>query len=168
MKRTTLLLALIISMAWQSRVVADDPFHSLDAEVVKILRTKYPDAKLEQDKYQKSHRAFVKNMREFVVYRLDKGGDWQKPMNGQGPDRGGISVRFYVEKGQWEGQLGVLDGGPTVNADDLHVFKETCIVRNSADGKWHIWALIVTPKVDSPKTVANELVKLFSTFEKYK
>jgi hypothetical protein len=168
MKRITVLLALIISVAGQFKVFADEPFHSLEGEVVKILRTKYPDATLEPDKYQKSHRAFAKNMREFVVYRLDMMGEWQKPMKVQGPDRGGISVRFYVEKGQWEGQMLVPESGTITNTDDLHVFKETCIVGNSADGKWHIWAMIVTPRVDSPEAVASKLVKLFCKFEKYK
>jgi len=147
---------------------ADQPFHRLDVEVINILRTKYPDAELRNDKYQKSYHAFTRNMREFVVYRLFKNGNWQNGTKEQGPDRGGISVRYSVEKGRWAGALLVPPIGTTSGTGDLHVFKETYVIGNSADGNSHICAFIATPKVDSPEEVANKLAELFRNFEKYK
>ena len=81
MKSTVLILAFVVSAAWQFRVVADEPFHSLEAEVVKILRTKYPDAKLDQDKVQKSVRTFTRNMRELLSI------DWTRVVSGRNPGR---------------------------------------------------------------------------------
>ena len=108
-------------------------------------------------------RRFAANIREFVIYRLNKVGQWQKPFNVLAPNRGGISVRFYVKEGTWGGALVV----PYNVTNDLHVFKETYIVKNSSDGNWHIWAEILTPKVDSPEAAKNKLVQLFNDFEKY-
>ena len=141
-----------------------EPFEGLSAEVLKILRVKFTDADLARDKNLPFMNLFTHGMREFVIYRLNKVGEWQKPVNVQGPDRGGLSVRFYVKQGKWEGALEV----PYCNTHDLHVFKETLIIRNSADGNWHLWVEVLTPKADSPDEVANKLVDLFKDFEKYR
>lgn len=146
----------------------DQPFHRLDAEVINILKTKYPDAELKNDKYQESYRLFTRNMREFVVHKLDKVGNWQNAVKEQGPDRGGISVRYSVEKGKWQGALLVPSSGVTSGTSDLHVFKESYVIGNSTDGNWHICANISTPMLDSPEAVAKSLIELFRNFEKYK
>ena len=164
MKPAVVLLSLILSSTFQFVAFAEEPFHALWEEVLKVLRTKYSDVTLSMDRSQPAILAFSHKMREFVIYRLNKTGDWQKPMNVQAPDRGGLSVRFYVQKGPWEGALVV----PYSGTSDLYVFKETHIVKNSADGNWHIWAEVLTPKVDSPEELAGKLVKLFNDFEKYR
>lgn len=162
MKPALLNMALILSMATATAAFADEPFQGIQREAVHILRTKYPDAEFVKDKDQPSMHIFRRNMREFVIYRLNKVGDWQKPMSVQGP-RGGLSVRFYVQKGKWEGALVV----PYNGTSDLHVFRETHVVMNSEDGNRHLWAEIMTPSVDAPEEVKNNLVKLFTDFEKY-
>ena len=80
-----------------------------------------------------------------------------------GPDRGGLSVRYCIRRGTWEGALVV----PYSGTNDIHVFRETHIVKNSADGNWHLWAEILTPLVDAPEEVKNKLVQLFQNWEKY-
>ena len=147
-------------MATATAAFADEPFQGLQREAVHILRTKYPDAEFGNDKDQPSTHIFRRNMREFVIYRLNKVGEWQKPMTVQGPDRGGLSVRFYVRKGKWEGAL----EAPYNGTNDLHVFRETRAVKNFEDGNWHLWAEILTPPVDAPEDVKNNLVKLFNRY----
>ena len=56
---------------------------------------------------------------------------------------------------------------PNSGTDDLYVFKETDIIRIS-DGKWHIRAMISTPKIDSPEVVVRKLIEVFTQFEKYR
>jgi hypothetical protein len=140
-----------------------EPFQGVRREAVKILRTKFSDADFEYDQDQPSPLVFRRTMREFVIYRLNKTGDWQKPMTIQGPDRGGLSVRYYIKRGTWEGALEV----PSSGTIDHHVFRETHIVKNSEDGNWHLWAEILTPLVDAPEEVKNNLDKLFNNWEKY-
>jgi len=163
MKPALLSIALILSVATAMAAFADEPFQGIQREAVKILRTKYPDAEFGIDKDQSSMHMFRRNMREFVIYRLNKVGDWQKPLTVQGPDRGGLSVRFYVKRGRWEGALEV----PYSGTSDFHVFRETHVVKNSEDGNWHLWAEILTPAVDTPEEMKNNLIKLFNDFEKY-
>ena len=140
-----------------------EPFQGVRREAVKILRTKFSDANFEYDQDQPSMLVFRRTMREFVIYRPDKTGNWQKPMTVQGPDRGGLSVRYYIKRGTWEGALEV----PSSGTIDHHVFRETHIVKNSEDGNWHLWAEILTPLVDAPEEVKNNLVKLFNNWGKY-
>jgi hypothetical protein len=140
-----------------------EPFQGVKREAVKILRTKYPDADFGHDKDQPYMHIFRHTMREFVIYRWNKTGNWQKPLTVQGPDRGGLSVRYYIKRGRWEGALMV----PYSGTSDLHVFRETHVVKNSEDGNWHLWAEILTPPVDAPEEVKNNLVKLFHNWEKY-
>jgi hypothetical protein len=167
MKTKVFSMALILVAIVQLDATADEPFHALDEKVTEVLKTFYPEAVLERDSHRKTIRTFAHNMREFTIYRLNMTGDWQKPMQVMGPDRGGISVRFYIEKGKWEGQLAVPPSGVTSMSDDLHVFKETTLVGNSSDGKCHIWAQIVEPKVNAPKSVVKKLLTLFANWEKY-
>lgn len=168
MEPIVLIFALFVAAVCHGEARADEPFQRLGTEVLNILKTKYPDATLEQDKYQASARIFARNMREFTIYRLNMTGDWQKPMQEIGPDRGGISVRFYIEKGKWEGQWAVPPTGVTSMSRDLHVFKETTLAGNSSDGKCHMWAQIVEPKIDAPKAVVRDLFTLFGNWQKYR
>jgi len=131
-------IALILWMGTAMTAFADEPFQGVQREVVKILRTQYPDAEFRKD--QPYMHVFNRHMREFVIYRLNKVGDWQKPQLVQGPDRGELSVRFYIKRGKWEGALEV----PYSGTSDLHVFREIRVVKNSEDGYWHIWAEILT------------------------
>lgn len=163
MKPVFVVLAFMFSVTTHTTALAGEPFKALEQEVVVILKTKYADAGLSNDKHLSYIRRFVANTREFVIYRLNKVGQWQKPLKVQAPNRGGISVRFYVKEGVWGGALVV----PYNGTNDLHVSKETHIVKNSSDGNWHIWAEILTPKVDSPEEAKNKLVQLFNDFEKY-
>jgi hypothetical protein len=156
-------IALVLLAATLRLGIAGESFIDLEQEATKILRAKYPDAELTKDKDSPDLRVFAKNTRGFVITRLNKVGNWQKPMNAQGPDRGGIGVRFYIKKGKWEGALEV----PYNGTSDLHVFRETHVVKNSEDGNWHLWAEILTPPVDAPEEVKNNLVRLFNDFEKY-
>jgi hypothetical protein len=167
MKVRVFSMALILVAIVQLNATADEPFHALDEKVTEVLKTIYPEAVLERNSRWKSIRTFDHNMREFTIYRLNMTGDWQKPMQVMGPDRGGISVHFYIEKGKWEGQLLVPASGVTSGSDDLHVFKETTLVGNSSDAKCYIWVQIVEPKVDAPKAVVKKLLKLFGNWEKY-
>ena len=163
MKPVFVVLAFMLSVTTYTTALAGEPFTALEQEVVGILKTKYADAGLSKDTHLSYIRRFAANTREFVIYRLNKVGEWQKPFKVQAPDRGGISVRFYVKEEKWGGALVV----PYNGTNDFHVFTETYIVKNSRDGHWHIWAEILTPKVDSPEDVKNKLVKLFNDFEKY-
>ena len=104
MKLTMLSLTLVVSAMCQPKLLADEPFHSLDAEVLNILRAKYPDATLGKnlDKY----RYFTRKMRDFIVYRLDHDGDWQSPHREQGPESGrNISTLLHRE-----GEMARSDG----------------------------------------------------------
>ena len=164
MKPVLIVLAFLFSVATYAAALPGEPFKALEQEVVVILKTKYADAGLSKDKHLSYIRRFAANTREFVIYRLNKVGEWQKPLKVQAPNRGGISVRFYVKEGEWGGALVV----PYNGTKDFHVFKETKhVVKNSSDGNWHIWAEILTPKVDSPEEAKNKLVKLFNDFEEY-
>ena len=142
---------------------AEESFSRLEDKVIKILESKYNGVELDQDSNYSDMTRFTRNTREFIIYRLNKVGDWQKPMTVEGPDRSGISVRFRVSRGKWNGALVVPYSGTT----DLNVFKETHVIRNSQDGKWHIWAEILTPKIDPPGNVKRKLVQVFNDFEKY-
>jgi len=164
-KSTVLGVALIVSVMWQLKAVADEPFRALDEEVVKILKMVYPEAVLERDGHQ---NVFACNMREFTVCKRNKTGDWQRPTQEKGPDRGGIAIRFYVKKGRWSGAMLVSPRGVTTTTEDLPVFRTTTFVGNSKDGNWHIWAQIATPKTDAPVEVANRLAEAFRNWEKYK
>lgn len=108
-------------------------------------------------------RMFRHNMQEFVIYRLNKTGNWQEPITALGPDRGGLSVKFYIKKGKWEGAPLI----PYIGTKDLNVFRETHVIKSSKDGQWYIWAEILTPPIDSPEGVRSSLVELFSNFDKY-
>jgi len=146
-------------------VLADEDFAPLRQEAVKILQTRYPDAGFRTNAY--GQEEFAIKTRSFMVYRLDKIGDWQKPHEEQGPDRSGIVVRFTVEKGAWAGALSVPSSGTTITTD-LHIFRETLVVRNSTNKTSHVWAHILTPAVDPPSDIQQKLVALFHDFEKYK
>lgn len=149
--------------ASQTSALSHEPFDSLREAVAQILRSEYPDASLHKDQHLGNIDTFAVNQRQFTIYRLDKVGNWQRPMEVSAPDRGGISVRFYVKQGMWTGALMV----PYVGTEDLYVFKETHVVRNSHDGKWHIWAEILTPRADPPAEVMRKLVDVFDEFERY-
>jgi|PlaIllAssembly_1097288.scaffolds.fasta_scaffold998903_1 hypothetical protein len=163
MKTAWLGLTVILSLTIAAAAFADHPVERVKRDAVEILRTKYPDAEFVQDKHQPYVQGFSNRMREFVIYRLNKVGEWQNPRTQQGPDRGGLSVRFYIQEGRWEGAL----KSPHIGTQDLYVFKETHVVKESKTGKWHIWAEIVTPRVDASEEVKNRLVRLFSDFESY-
>ena len=160
MKPVLFVIALVLSLVIADNSFADAPFQDVQQEAITIIRTRYPDGEFRKDKDWPDMYVFSRNMREFVIYRLNKIGDWQKPMTVQGPDRGGLSVRFYVRKGKWEGALAI----PYAGTKDLNVFRETHVVRNSKDGEWHIWAEILTPPIDAPEEVKKNLVKLFNEF----
>lgn len=132
----------------------------LDELVLAALRTVYPDAELRRDRDSSGMHVFARNLRGFVIYRTDKAGEWQKPLTVQGPDRGGFSVRFYVGDGPWGGALLV----PYNGIEDMYVFKETHVVRNLADGTHHLWAEILTPRVDAPDALRDRLVAIFNEF----
>jgi hypothetical protein len=162
--RTVLIVTglIMVGTAYMPALAVDSP-NALKDEVLRIIQTKYADAALLPDKDSQDELTFSHNLREFTIYRLNKVGDWQKPSASQGPDRGGLLVRFRVTKGKWEGALEI----PHIGTDDFYVFKETLVVKESTDGKTYIWAEIVTPRVDSPEKVKDELVNVFQDFEKY-
>jgi hypothetical protein len=159
-------LFVIILIFWAAincLTIAGEPFNDFDQKVTKILCTRFPHAELKTPKDSPETHVFTHNMRDFVIYRLNKSGEWQAPMTVQGPDRGGIAVKFRIIRGEWEGALEV----PYIGTDDLNVFKENYVVKNSGNGKWYIWAEILTPKVDTSEEVKNDLIKLFNDFDKY-
>jgi hypothetical protein len=164
MRTTVWIVAGLMTLgaALMAAAAVDAP-NALNDEVLRIIRTKFADAVLVPDKDYQDTLRFSHNLREFTIYRLNKTGDWQKPFASQGPDRGGLFVRFYVKKGKWEGALKI----PYTGTTDLYVFQETHMVKESADGTRHIWAEILTPRVDAPDKVKDELVKVFQGFEKY-
>ena len=131
---------MLISLSWtfQSSAVADEPYAPLREEALKIIRTEFPDAAFTKD--AEGQYEFKTKTRSFTIYRLDKTGNWQKPSEAEAPDRGGIRVRFFVSKKPWEGALVV----PYSGTKDFHVFQVTHVIKNSADGKCHIWAEILT------------------------
>ena len=155
---------MLISLSWtfQSSAVADEPYAPLREEALKIIRTEFPDAAFTKD--AEGQYEFKTKTRSFTIYRLDKTGNWQKPSEAEAPDRGGIRVRFFVSKKPWEGALVV----PYSGTKDFHVFQVTHVIKNSADGKCHIWAEILTPRIDSRERVKEKLVTLFNDFEKYR
>jgi len=162
MLRSTTIAAILL-FAISSTCLADEPFAGLESAVVEVLQSAYADAALQDDKVFSNTRSFTANLRSFIVYRPNKTGDWQKPREMMAPDRGGISVRFRIMQGSYEGAARL----PVAATDDLYLFKETHVVKNSADGEWHIWAEILTPRVDAPVEVRFALVQLFSDFERF-
>lgn len=158
-----LVVAFMLSLTTHTTALAGEPFKALEQEVIRILKTKYADAGLSKNKHPPYTRQFSADTREFVIYRLDRAGEWQKPIKMPAPDRGGISVRYHVMEGKWGGARFVPHNG----TKDFHVFKATYIIKNSSDGNRHIWAEILTPKMNSPEEIKNTLVKLFNDFEKY-
>ena len=163
MRAVLIVTGLIMLGPANMTALAGDSPSALKGEVLRIIQTKYPDAALLLDKDSQDMFLFSHNSREYTIYRLNKVGDWQKPFEIQGPDRGGLLVRFYVKKGKWEGALEI----PHVGTNDLYVFRETHVVKESADGTRHIWAEIQTPRVDAPEKVKDDLVKIFQDFERY-
>ena len=153
----------ILLLATAAPCIADNAFPELEHAVVKVLQGAYAGAELQDDRTIPGIRSFAANMRSFTIYRTNKTGSWQAPRETMAPDRGGISVRFRVAPGAYEGAA-VL---PVAATNDLHLFKETHVIKNSADGDWHIWAEILTPRVDSPDDVKVALVELFSDFERF-
>lgn len=143
--------------------LADEPFAEFEQAVVDVLQTTYADAALRDDKEHSNTRSFTANMRSFTVYPQNKTGDWLEPGDMMAPDRGGISVQFKVTRGTYEGAAVV----PVAATEDLYLFKRTYVIRNSADGEWHVWAEILTPREDSPYEVRVALVQLFYDFERF-
>ena len=156
----TLVLVLFIASL---TAAAEESFSRLGDGVIEILRSRYQDVQLKNDSTYPGARNFARSTRDFIIYRLNKIGNWQKPMTVRGPDRGGLVVRFRVSKGQWNGALAV----PHTGTKDLHVFKETHVIRDSKNGQWHIWAQILTPKADTPDEIQAKLIQIFNEFEKY-
>ena len=101
MKPVLVVLAFIFSVATHTTALPGEPLKALEQEVVVLLKTKYAGAGLSKDKHLSYIRRFAANTREFVIYRLNKVGEWQNPLKVQAPNRGGISVRFYVKEGKW-------------------------------------------------------------------
>lgn len=160
MKLTMLSLTLVVSAMCQPKLLADEPFHSLDAEVLNILRAKYPDATLGKnlDKY----RYFTRKMRDFIVYRLDHDGDWQSPHREQGPDRAEYQYTFTSRRGNGEERWFLIV------AQMISMSSKKPTSSGISDGKWHIRAMISTPKIDSPEVVVRKLIEVFTQFEKYR
>ena len=163
MRAILYLAAALLILPAAATALADEIPAGLRDDVLKIIRTRYPDAELRPAGDGREGLMFAERMRPFTIYMLDKTGNWQKPMDAQGPDRGGLFVLFSVKTGRWEGALVV----PYTGTTDYHVFRETHVIKDAADGTRHIWAMILTPKVDAPEDVKNALVTVFSEFEKY-
>jgi hypothetical protein len=142
---------------------ADEVSTVLEDAVIQVLKRAHPDARLRADESLPSIRTFAVNQRRFTVYRLDKIGNWQAPRITTAPDRGGISLRFRVEPGPYDGPLII----PHHSTNDLHVFKQTIIVKNSTDARRHLWVEILTPRVDSPDELTRSLIDLFLNFDGY-
>lgn len=156
--RLMVIIAALLLTPWKAS--AGECLAGLRQEVLKIIKARYPAAELTIDA-SGCGATFSQNLREFTVYRLNKTGDWQAPTASVGPDRGGLLVQFRVAPGEWQGALTT----PFIGTEDLWVFRETHIVRNSVDRSRHIAALILTPRVDAPKGIENELIELFTDFD---
>ena len=134
---------------------------SLREEAERILRERFPDAAFTENSI--GELEYRSKCREFQIYMLYKTGEWQEAVPTIAPDRGGISVRFRVADGRWKGALAIPHSG----TQDFHVFKRSLVVKNSVDGKRHIWAEVLTPKVDPPVEIKKRLLSLFHDFERY-
>ncbi len=157
------LLALLLALVASGRAAPAEPTKRLDDAVAETLELRYRDVALARDPTLEGARVFTRNTRRFTVYRLNKSGDWQAPADVEGPDRGGISVRYRVSPGAWAGALVV----PFNGTESLHVFEETLVVRNSGDGRWHIWAQVLLPKVEPATEIRDRLVETFNDFEAF-
>ena len=128
-------------------------------QVLSLLRVEFPQADMQP--MEDGGFAFAHRTRTFTVYRTNKLGDWQPARENTGPDRGGFMVRFVIKPGRWEGALMVPYAGTT----DLHVFLESRVIRNSADGTCYLWAEVITPPMDGRPDLRQRLVQLFNTFD---
>ena len=95
------------------------------------------------------------------MYRSEKTGEWQKSSNEIGPDRGGFVVQFALTNRPWEGAAVV----PYIETQDLYVFQESHVIKDSADEHWHIWSIILNPPVDGHEHLRAQLSAAFTTFD---
>jgi hypothetical protein len=162
MKICSILVSFLALVTAVAVAATKEPFSNLREAALKIVQTEFPDAEFSGDRH--NYFYLGKKIRNFTVYRPDKSGNWQKGREQAAPDRGGISVRFAVQRGEWRGALVV----PYTGTDDLYIFKETHVIKNSGDRTYHIWAEILTPRLDAPDEIRNKLVTLFNDFDKFR
>lgn len=142
-------------------VGADAPLEQLKRDVTAALQKQFPNAELKgHANAARDEPWFAHKLRTFTTYSLDKAGDWQDEHKRSAPDRGGLSLQFYVEDGPWMGQLAV----PCISTEDRYIFKDTHFIANTASGKMHVWAHIATPRVDAPDDALGELIRVFKVF----
>lgn len=149
-------ILLVITCLSQAAQAVDEG--ALRAQVEALLREKFPDAEL---KPITGGFVFAHKTRTFTIYRTNKVGDWQDPMTVTGPDRGGFMVEFTIQPGRWGGAMVVPHSG----TEDLYVFRESLVVRNSKDMSCHIRAEIQNPPVDGHHDLCNRLIRLFYDFD---
>ncbi len=157
--RLSILFALVIFMAYPIRLTAEVNPDALTAKVLALLKKEFPDAQLKRSddgKFSFSHKT-----RDFTMYRSEKTGEWQKSSNEIGPDRGGFVVQFALTNRPWEGAAVV----PYIETQDLYVFQESHVIKDSADEHWHIWSIILNPPVDGHEHLRAQLSAAFTTFD---
>jgi hypothetical protein len=132
---------------------------SIRAQTLLLLKTQFPDAELKPT--NTGGFAFSHKTREFVTYSGDKTGEWQTPKTVPGPDSGGFMVEFVVNRKPWSGALAI----PFADTEDRYVFQESLVVRESEDGRSHIWASIKNPRYRGHGELRDRLLQLFNAFD---
>ena len=153
--------ALFLIVLGQGIAVSASPVESLEQQVLEVLRSGFPEAVLEQDPIQPEHRVFASNTRTFIIYTPNTMGDWQAPNEVTAPDRGGILVRFYIKDSPWSGAAFI----PYNNSTDYYVFSRTTIIRSIHSGSGHLWAQILTPRMEPPVDLERKLIRVFNGFD---
>jgi hypothetical protein len=143
---------------WAASLSAVEPMSRLQDGVLGILTAHFPDAVLTRQ--PDGTMVFQHRIRKFMVYLLNKEGDWQEPVNMTGPDRGGLVVEFRLRP---EPGLGA-EGIPQCWIEDFRVFKETTFICTLAYDLGFIWARILLPVMDPPKDIHDQLIKCFTAF----
>jgi hypothetical protein len=149
----TLVLQGLVATAWAQVDEATIRAHALI-----LLKTHFPDA--EWKPRGGGGFVFSYKTREFVLYSGDKTGAWQPPSTETGPDSGGFMVEFVVNPEPWGGALVI----PFADTEDRYVFQDSLVVRESKDGRSHIWASIKNPRYKDHGELRDRLLLLFNAF----
>jgi hypothetical protein len=131
---------------------------TIRTQTLMLLKMHFPDAELKPT--GEGGFVFAHKTREFVLYSADKTGEWQSPSTETGPDTGGFLVKVVIAPEPWTGALVI----PSVTTVDRYMFQHTHVIRESKDGRSHIWSSIRNPRYKGHAELRDQLMRLFNSF----